>query len=55
MGKTKRHVIGEIRIKPSDLTKNLGHEYGAGRGEMRHKNPKEKRAKQKLRNELYSN
>lgn len=54
MGKTKRYHVGELRTKPSDLTKNRGHEYGAGRSEQKHTSRKEKRAKQKLKNEFYS-
>lgn len=48
----KKELLGTIRLDPKNLTKNKGHEYGAGRGERIHKRPTEKRAKSKLRQEL---
>jgi hypothetical protein len=48
----KNILIGTVRSKPENITKNQGHEYGAGRGEkvMKHKNVK--REKERLRREI---
>jgi hypothetical protein len=52
MKKSKRHVIGTITFNPKDITRNRGHEYGAGRSTSTHTPRAEKRAKQKLKKEL---
>ena len=48
----KKELLGTIRLDPKNLTKNQGHEYGAGRGEkvLRHKSVR--REKNRLRQEL---
>lgn len=50
MGKTRRIYVGTIEFDPRDLTKNQGHEYGAGRPSQvfRHKNKRRERQRQKM-------
>jgi len=48
----KREVLGTVEFDYSRLTADKGHEYGAGRAPRIHKQPKQKREKQRLRKEL---
>lgn len=48
----KREVLGTVEFDYSRLTADKGHEYGAGRPTQKHRKPREKRAKQRLRKEL---
>jgi hypothetical protein len=50
----RREVLGTITFDPSSITKDRGHEYGAGRPIKVHTKPKQKRAKQKLKKEMYN-
>lgn len=46
----KKEVLGVVEFDYKRLAK--GHEYGEGRGTRVHKQPKQKREKQRLRKEL---
>lgn len=48
----KRQILGTLKTDPRDLTKGLGHEYGAGRPSkvLRHKSAR--RPKDRLRKEM---
>jgi hypothetical protein len=50
----RRETLGTIEFDPRSITKDRGHDYGAGRPAKIHTKPKEKRAKQKLRKEMYN-
>lgn len=49
----KKETLGTVKFDPRDITRDRGHDYGAGRPTRAHRKPQDKRAKDKLRKELY--
>lgn len=52
MGKSRKIHVATLEFEPGDITKNRGHEYGAGRKTQVHRHKNSKRERDKLRQEL---